>query len=134
MEKKERERERESRSGARATRTASGGGDRREPGKDEPGGAGGAGEHGGVAEPAESQAAAGSAHPHARLRLLRTSQRRSQPGLAAAAKEEGCFRGVSGRQSLPGAHSHHAAPAVLGKTAREDLAPSSLEPQKRPTP
>lgn len=90
---KKKESKRESRSGARATRTASGGGARREPGKDKPGGAGGAGEHGGVAEPAESQAAASSAHPHARLRSLRTSppKRRSPIGLAAAAKEEGCF-------------------------------------------
>lgn len=60
-------------SGARATRTASGGGARREPGKDAPGGAGGEGARGGVAEPAESQAAAGSAHPRARPRSLRTS-------------------------------------------------------------
>lgn len=71
-----------SRSGARATRTASGGGARREPGKDAPGGAGGAGARGGVAEPAESQAAAGSAHPRARPRSLRTSppKRRSPLG------------------------------------------------------
>lgn len=85
-----------SRSGARATRTASGGGAQREPGKDAPGGAGGAGARGGVAEPAESQAAAGSAHPRARLRSQRTSpaKRRSPVGLAAAAKE-GCYQGVA---------------------------------------
>lgn len=94
------------------TRTAGGGGTRRgaarrEPGKDAPGGAGGAGARGGVAEPAESRAADVSAHPRSRLRSPRTSAEEAGPrGLPEA------------REGAAGEPSRLTAPRWLAAASR----------------
>lgn len=72
----------------------------REPGKDAPGGAGGVGAHGGVAEPAESLAAPGSAHPRARLCSPRTSAEKAGPSGPRAAGE-GCSGGAGWANGSP---------------------------------
>lgn len=106
-------RRRKSRSSARAPggpTEAGRGAAPRGPGKDAPGGAGGAGARGGVAQPAESRATARSAHPRSRLR----SPRRQPKGGAARAVRT---RGAGGGAGEP---SRLTAPRglALGSSSR----------------
>ncbi|XP_015299511.3 uncharacterized protein [Macaca fascicularis] len=121
------------------TRTAGGGGAQRDPGKDAPGGAGGAGARGGVAEPAESLAADGSAHPRARPRSPGTSAEKAEPN-GLPGEREGCCEEGEAANGSPQVVAPAGEPLLSGSLLvslsvfPNVLAPNSSEAQDWPTP